>query len=211
MMRLHEKLFTILALVSATTFSIRLNTYISRRISPPPIQAGKTNEIDDFLIRNLIITERIETNEKNILHTEIYNSNNAFSSKMLPAFLRAKPTAKSGIRTFSSSSSMMDLTINEVFTDISLQTEDHSDVDFKVNGRFKIGLMVYMWVHPDYRGSNLGDLLLKKIYNDCIKKGDQFLLIVHDDNGSGKLIEYYLKRGFVRIDSMVPKGMIKKL
>lgn len=73
-----------------------------------------------------------------------------------------------------------------------------------------MGLMIYMWVHPTIRGSDhrLGDALLGWIKQQCREKGDTHLLLVHDDNGSGRLIEYYKQRGFQPIFDFVEKGMI---
>ena len=56
--------------------------------------------------------------------------------------------------------------------------------------------IIYMFVEPEYRKRELGTLALQVIslihaIQDC-----DFTVLVVDDNGSGKLIEWYEKRGF---------------
>ena len=43
------------------------------------------------------------------------------------------------------------------------------------------------------------------------RRGDEYMLLVHDDDGSGRLIQYYIDRGFVPIFDFIDKGMICKL
>jgi hypothetical protein len=38
-----------------------------------------------------------------------------------------------------------------------------------------------------------------------------YMLLVHDDNGSKKLIDYYQQRGFQCIDEFIDKGMVVKV
>ena len=56
-----------------------------------------------------------------------------------------------------------------------------------------------------------GDLLLDAMKEECRSKNDTHMLLVHDDNGSGKLIDYYVKRGFKDVDSILKGAMIVKL
>jgi hypothetical protein len=56
-----------------------------------------------------------------------------------------------------------------------------------------------------------GDLLLEAMKEECRSKNDTHMLLVHDDNGSGKLIDYYVKRGFKDVDSILKGAMIVKL
>ena len=111
-----------------------------------------------------------------------------------------KPIAKVGIRPDSATSTAMDKVIREKFKS-----------EKRVEGDYQVGLFVYMWVDPMYRGNGLGLELLRKARNRCVENGYDYLLIVHDDNGSGKLIKYYQECGFMPIDDMLEKGMIGKL
>lgn len=91
-----------------------------------------------------------------------------------------------------------------------------NNLPVKDAGKYSIGLFVYMWVDPLYRNKQkkkyaLGDYLLQYGMDYCRQKGDQYMLLVHDDNGRGKLIEYYQRRGFVQVDELLEKGMICKL
>ncbi len=74
-----------------------------------------------------------------------------------------------------------------------------------------VGILVYMWVHPTLRGQRLGDYLL----STCCLKLQQLnachMLLVHDDNGSNKLIDYYAQRGFAPVFSFLDKGMVGRL
>lgn len=85
--------------------------------------------------------------------------------------------------------------------------------ELRQDGKYQVGSFVYMWVKPMWRGSEyrLGDALLQEGKLFCKSKGDKFMLLVHDDNGSGKLINYYRNRhGFISIENELglPKAMI---
>ena len=114
--------------------------------------------------------------------------------------LRPKPDAKAGVRTYVSSSSSMDEVVDTYFA-----TGDSGAM---------VGILVYMWVSPLLRGPQrrLGDYLLStacSILRDRLKA--RYMLLVHDDNGSGKLIRYYQQRGFLPIFSYLDKAMIGRL
>ena len=47
--------------------------------------------------------------------------------------------------------------------------------------------------------------------NSCREQEANYMLIVHDDSGSGKLIKYYSDRGFYPIFNYLDKGMICQL
>ena len=117
-----------------------------------------------------------------------------------PSMLRPKPDAKVGVRTYVSSSSSMDEVIDQCFA--------AGD-----SGGAVVGILVYMWVSPWLRGTQqLGDYLLStacNILRDRFKA--KYMLLVHDDNGSGKLIQYYQQRGFLPIFSYLDKAMIGQL
>lgn len=82
----------------------------------------------------------------------------------------------------------------------------------KVPRKFhSVALFVYMWVDPKYRKLNYGDYLLTLAMDMCRERGDEYMLLVHDDDGTGRLINYYVNRGFVPIFNFIEKGMIYKL
>lgn len=146
------------------------------------------------------------------------------------AAIDSKPIAKVGIRPASARSASMDELILEKF-------KRNGDLGASIpSSSFKVGIFVYMWVDPSYRGRELGLELLHKARDRCIESGFDYLLIVHDDNGSGicstslktqkqlmlalptpylhilgTLIRYYEKCGFLPIFEYLEKGMIAKL
>ena len=78
-------------------------------------------------------------------------------------------------------------------------------------GDWSLGLLVYMYVHPSLRRRGLGDVLLQQCLDECRMRGNSHVLLVHDDQGSGRLVQFYQSRGFRDVSSVVPKGMIKSL
>jgi len=58
--------------------------------------------------------------------------------------------------------------------------------------------IIYMFVEPDYRKRNVGALALEIISAIHSNQGVDFTILVADDNGSGKLIEWYEQYGFKR-------------
>jgi GNAT superfamily N-acetyltransferase len=110
---------------------------------------------------------------------------------------RSKPLAKVGIRMQPSTSKYMDKLLQDIFNESS--------------NEIPVTVFVYMWVSPLYRKQQLGDYLLHLAQQQSLEKNVQYMLIVHDDQGSGKLLEYYKERGFVPIFDFIDKGMIKKL
>ena len=145
-----------------------------------------------------------------------------------------------------------------------VMSESHSNPKLKLPSVASVGVLVYMWVDPAWRGMKilsrhrgdtstihdgshsfarpetesgaelhsqdslksmneavsagnnvravgLGAYLLAWARQQCRGKGDSHLLLVHDDQGSGKLIKFYEHFGFVSIHSFIEKGMICKL
>ena len=85
---------------------------------------------------------------------------------------------------------------------------DDSESDLSL----KLGLLVYMWVAPKWRGRKLGDMLLSIAVEQCLSKGDKYMLCVHDDEGSGKLVEWYKQRCFEVVpEEILDKGLIGML
>jgi hypothetical protein len=86
-----------------------------------------------------------------------------------------------------------------------------------INPNLKIGLFVYMWINPLFRrngnlqNNELGDYLLDYGKNICRSLGGTFMLLVHDDKGSGRLVDYYRKKGFTAIFDDVENGMLCEL
>jgi len=155
----------------------------------------------------LPMLRRIDSNK--ILHFEYYHRRWYYPLvKALPWFMRPKPVLKGGMRTFVSTSSDMDRLIQDTF-----ETADAvDDADVAESASNRVALMVYMWVSPSLRGLRYGDLLLSNIITEARSSlRAQYLLIVHDDNGTGKLIRYYQDRGFLPIFDKIDKGMILKL
>lgn len=53
-----------------------------------------------------------------------------------------------------------------------------------------------------------GDYFLSWVRQCSRENGDSCLLLVHDDQGSGRLVEFYRQRGFFSIEELIPKGMV---
>ena len=71
-----------------------------------------------------------------------------------------------------------------------------------------VGLFVYAWIKPFLRRRFFGNVLLACGEEMCRELGADYMILVHDDNGSGRLISYYEKKGFIPIFDMIEKGMI---
>jgi GNAT superfamily N-acetyltransferase len=100
---------------------------------------------------------------------------------------------------------------NQKIKELSALKETVLPSNERNSGTIPVGLFVYMWVHPNYRKQGIGDVLLQLGQDYCRSKCDEYMLLIHDDNGSGKLIEYYKQRGFVDVFDSLDKGMICSL
>ena len=147
-------------------------------------------------LSQFVVTRRYEGCDKKICHIEIRKRVRFSSVLYLFPMLKPKPIAKAGYRSFSSHSTGMDRKLNLIYND--------------TNVNIPVALFVYMWVDPSFRGQGLGDFLLDSVKNECVKRGESYMLIVHDDNGSGKLISFYEDRGFYPVFDLLDKGMICK-
>jgi GNAT superfamily N-acetyltransferase len=58
--------------------------------------------------------------------------------------------------------------------------------------------IIYMFVEPSHRKQGIGELALEVISVIHAVQGCDFTLLVADDNGSGKLVEWYEQHGFNR-------------
>ena len=56
--------------------------------------------------------------------------------------------------------------------------------------------IIYMYVEPEYRCSGVGSLALEAIGFIHAVQGVDFTVLVADDNGSGKLVHWYIKNGY---------------
>lgn len=156
--------------------------------------------------RDYLVTSRMDE-DKNLIHIEVreqfpVQSNQGLFMNPLTFFVNqftsSKPIiAKTGYRP--------DSTLSTENLDIVLMNEFN-----EVEKQVPIAIFVYMWVAPEFRGKGFGDFLLQRVIKECIDRGDKYMIIVHDDNGSGKLIEYYKKRNFREIFEFLDKGMICK-
>ena len=118
-----------------------------------------------------------------------------------------KPIAKVGIRPEPASSASMDALIAETFGAEAVRSSS-SSTSSSSSSSSKVGIFVYMWVDPSQRGQHLGLELLRRARDRCLKNGCEYMLIVHDDQGSGKLVDYYKRCGFIPIFNFLDKGML---
>lgn len=59
-----------------------------------------------------------------------------------------------------------------------------------------IAAIIYMYVEPHYRSVGVGELALEVILSIHAFNGCDFTVLVTDDNGSGKLVQWYESNGF---------------
>mmetsp|Transcript_16588 Transcript_16588/g.19672 ORF Transcript_16588/g.19672 Transcript_16588/m.19672 type:complete len:309 (-) Transcript_16588:578-1504(-) len=60
-----------------------------------------------------------------------------------------------------------------------------------------IAAIIYMFVEPDYRNVGIGDLALEAISAIHTVQNCDFTVLVADDDGSGKLVRWYERNGFL--------------
>lgn len=65
-------------------------------------------------------------------------------------------------------------------------------------GGIGVAAIVYMFVEKEYRKRGIGELALEVISAIHAVQGCDFTVLVADDNGSGKLVEWYEAHGFKR-------------
>jgi GNAT superfamily N-acetyltransferase len=58
--------------------------------------------------------------------------------------------------------------------------------------------IIYMFVEPEHRQTQVGKLALEAISLVHSVQGCDFTVLVADDNGSGKLVEWYERHGFMK-------------
>ena len=69
---------------------------------------------------------------------------------------------------------------------------------YGINQQASVGAIIYMFVEPEYRARNVGTLALEVIRCIHAIQNIDFTVLVVDDNGSGKLNDWYLKRGYLK-------------
>ena len=148
-----------------------------------------------------------------MIHCEIRNNGikGIFGNSIfLPKIMKPKPLAKSGFRpkSFVATESI----VNFIKQNFSKNDDYNNDNENNENSIYKISVFVYVWTTPKLRGKHqLADYLLQKAVNYSINRGDDYMLLIHDDNGSGKLINYYKQRGFLDCSNIIDKGLITQL
>ena len=145
---------------------------------------------------SVVLKKRIDVSNK-LINWEFRNYGIRGIFQYLPSFIRPKPLFKAGIRSCPASTISMDTLLGNLYND------DRENI--------LVGVLVYMWVQPYLRNNRLGDFLLQLVTEESLLLGYEYLLLVHDDQGSGKLVEFYQRRGFFKIFNFVNKGMIAKL
>ena len=153
---------------------------------------------------------------RNLIQLEIRNKGvRGILGRILPRFMKPKALAKAGFRPQSiPSTGMLDTFINTNFNNnISVNNDnDNDDNNDDNNERNRlISVFVYVWVDPKLRKQGLADYLLHTSAEMSKNRGDSYMLLVHDDNGSGKLIDYYTDRGFIGCENIIEKGLLAKL
>ena len=69
---------------------------------------------------------------------------------------------------------------------------------YGINTLVGVGAIVYMFVEPEYRKRSIGTMALEVIRCIHAIQGIDFTVLVVDDNGSGKLDDWYEKNGYLR-------------
>ena len=59
-----------------------------------------------------------------------------------------------------------------------------------------VAAIIYMFIEPEYRSTGLGEMALEIISSIQALQRCDFTILVADDDGSGKLIDWYTQNGF---------------
>lgn len=103
----------------------------------------------------------------------------------LEAYKDGKKIAKFGITTNRGPSApQIEETIQEFY-----------DINNSLGGA-GIGAIIYMFVEPEYRGLGIGSLALEATAAIQTVQGCDFTVLVADDNGSGRLVNFYKENGY---------------
>jgi hypothetical protein len=80
---------------------------------------------------------------------------------------------------------------------LSIQETVHDLYGLDPNVFVRTAAIIYMFVEPEYRKRELGTLALQVIPLMHSIQGCDFTVLVADDNGSGKLVEWYQQHGYM--------------
>jgi GNAT superfamily N-acetyltransferase len=172
----------------------------------------------------LIQAANINT-EKELIHFHLYGVDR-IASPLTPTLM-----AKCGMRSSGASTLAMSRLLESTFllrgqSDLLGQTQaqhavqadreaigggggERHDCPAHSTNRYLVGLLVYMWVNPRHRGLGMGDAMLRTVMQECRVRNYTHLLLAHQDDGRGRLVEYYQRRGFVSINRFVEGGMVR--
>lgn len=171
--------------------------------SHTPVSSSHLSLRDEPLPHRFVSCERDDN--MGIIHIEVRHRGWRGIFGRLPpflSFLRPKPLAKCGLRAYSASS------VGNLAENIrNIYGEDEEGGVTAT----KVGFFMYMWITPKLRGGIIGDWLLRAASDVIVKRGDNFMMLVHDDDGSGRLVEYYRQRGFYMLQGVVDNGMLCKI
>jgi GNAT superfamily N-acetyltransferase len=77
-----------------------------------------------------------------------------------------------------------------------IQESVHDIYGLDTNIMVGVAAIIYMFVEPEYRKKEVGTLALQVVSLIHAIQGCDFTVLVVDDNGSGKLIEWYEQKGY---------------
>lgn len=174
--------------------------------------------VNSTALRNLRLLKRLDRSAQ-IVHFEYYRQFWPLwllsAVTKLPKKLRfIRPIAKAGIRSYTAnvtSTDSMSAIIESLDGDGSSAVDQKEDLVQDGVTKYLLGLLIYMYVNPSHRGQGIGDHLLDKCLDACRQRGDSHMLLVHDDSGSGRLVDFYSQRGFVDVSDFIARGMIRAL
>lgn len=123
----------------------------------------------------------------------------------LPTFLRPlRPLAKAGIRSYAAK-------VTSGAMHEAIESFESCSAEDCLPREWSLGLIVYMFVQPAARRCGLGSMLIQQCKRFSRQRGDTHLLLIHDDKGSGRLVQFYKAHGFLDVSTAVPSGMIFRI
>ena len=195
-----------MALSLTTTSSGVLNLRFKTHKVLTPLMTINEHELAKALsIERFRLVSRIDK-EKNLIHYELFDKKRPFLNLilMIPYMIRKfiiKPACKCGMKctTFPATASL----VKVIKESCNIEKNDRNIT--------MISLMIYMYVSEKYRKQNIGSTLLDILISKSIELHANYLLLVVDDNGTGKLFDYYKNKGFIEIFNYIDRGMILNL
>jgi len=126
---------------------------------------------------------RISANLLHIIQKDTILACPAGGQAVLEAYLDDKKIGRFGITT-------------EAGPSVPPIQETVSDI-YRINASIvSAAAIIYMFVEPEYRQRDLGKMALEVIAFVHAYQGCEFTVLVANDNGSGKLVEWYERHGF---------------